>query len=149
MDNVVSEIDPICPVNLSELTEMLKGLMEMLSMGKLDVHERSPVESDNIKQRAINFHENLEVNSGKTQEVVKLNNSIEDYKQKIKSLEEARELNTVKIELLESQQNSQRKTASSQERDLMDRLESLEGKYKRDLTEKEKALDMLQAEVES
>ena len=66
----------------------------------------------------------------------------------IKSLESDQELKKVKIDLLESQQQKSKMNAGVNERELMEKIEVLEAKYKKDLVEKDKALDMLHAEVE-
>lgn len=147
LDEVITDTEVAQPLNLTNLIDALKTLNESLQSGVCDVSEKSQKPS-NITQRATHFHENYELNHKKTGEVGVLQKDLLNQKLLIKSLESDQELKKVKIDLLESQQQKSKMNAGANERELMEKIEVLEAKYKKDLVEKDKALDMLHAEVE-
>jgi len=147
LHEVITDTEVVQPLNLTNLIDALKTLNETLQSGVCDVSEKSQKPS-NITERATHFHENYELNHKKSGEVGVLQKDLLNQKLLIKSLESDQELKKVKIDLLESQQQKSKMNAGVNERELMEKIEVLEAKYKKDLVEKDKALDMLHAEVE-
>lgn len=168
LEKLISDCEVICPVNLSEISELLRNLVEQLQYGKLDIHEEKSLDSQNqtagasalaiknksnIPDRAAYFHSQYDTSDGpnsknKNKQVLSLSTELDLYKKEIKKLKEESEVQSVKIALLESEKNQNKKNTSNKEREWDGLKAKIDEEHRKAMAEKDKALDMLQAEVE-
>jgi len=147
LDKLTNDTELKLPINLSELISLSQNLSASLQLGHHDIYEKE-TKASNIIERANYFHQKFEENSVSTRQVAQQEAIITEYKQKISSLQEALEIEKVKSDMLKNQQTISLKQASTQEKELANRLRELEIQYQRDIKEKDKTLDSMQDEVE-
>lgn len=135
--------------NLLNLINLLKSLVEDLSLGKYDLHE-NVTQKSKISERAEYFHKTTYQESNSTEQKLMTNLEVEIdlIKKENKKLKESAELDKVKIEMLESQKNLNKKHQDSSEKENLGKLEKQKEDFRLALAEKDKALDVLQGEVE-